>query len=431
MQYGHKYGHRRNAWRAAVVVLIWLVCGSASAADDDDVALGSALPAGAAYRPLSPDELEDLVAPVALYPDDLLAVVLPAATFPLQVVEADRYLQAADGDPTASPDPAWDQSVVALLNYPEVVDKLSGDLEWTRNLGEAVVNQQEAVLAAVERFRREAHTVGNLRSDERLRVDAGPDAVTIRSADPAVIYVPNYEPAQVIVWHGYPAFGYYPRPCPVYYYPYLADDDLMPRLSHPFWGVTSVYSIGWTSHHLQFHTLGEPGHPYFGHHYAFDHYRYWRPRLMFRSRPYDHGRWRRVHESLKRGGGTGAGRPPDHVRTWTTGPRSGARPSPRPEVRMEWMRQQEQAIPPATSGVPTPHGARPRLQPSRPGRSEQRQRPAAAPGTRVPSGTGVPAAIPGTAAEESASAAAAASARAEAWQRGPRAIERGGRGQPR
>ena len=90
----------------------------------------------------SPPELEKLVGPVALYPDDLLGIILPASSYPLQIVQAARYLEAFANNPDLKPDDDWDDAVVALLNYPQVIELLNEDLDWTWNLGAAVVNQQ-------------------------------------------------------------------------------------------------------------------------------------------------------------------------------------------------------------------------------------------------------------------------------------------------
>ncbi|MCH8931293.1 MAG: CvpA family protein [Proteobacteria bacterium] len=117
---------------------------------------------GGQIQPFTTAELEDLVAPVALYPDELLAIVLPAATYPLQIVQAARFLDDLENDDSLQPDEDWDESVVALLNYPEVIDLLNSDLEWTWQLGEAVLNQEEEVIQAVETFRDRALLAGNL-----------------------------------------------------------------------------------------------------------------------------------------------------------------------------------------------------------------------------------------------------------------------------
>ena len=119
---------------------------------------------------LSSAELQELVGPIALYPDDLLAVVLPASTYPLQLVQAQRFLDDLKSDSSLQPDESWDDSIVALINYPEAVELLNDDLDWTWRLGEAVVAQQADVIAAVESFRDRAYAAGNLKSDEHQTV---------------------------------------------------------------------------------------------------------------------------------------------------------------------------------------------------------------------------------------------------------------------
>jgi hypothetical protein len=168
----------------------------------------------------SPEELEKLVGPIALYPDDLVAVILPASTNPLQIVQADRFLAKRKADPKAPIDDNWDDSVKTLLNYPEVVQQMSADLDWTAELGEAVVADQRAVFDAVQAFRRKAQAAGNLKSDDKQVVEVEKDIITIVPADPQVIYVPQYNPSTVVVYSSVPAYGYYPAPYPSYYYPY-------------------------------------------------------------------------------------------------------------------------------------------------------------------------------------------------------------------
>src|SRR6185295_6834251 len=114
---------------------------------------------------LSAEELEQLVARIALYPDDLVALILPASTNPLQIVQADRFLAKRKTDPKAPIDDKWDDAVKSLVNYPEVVTAMSGDLDWTAALGEAVVADQGEVLEAVQAFRRKTQAAGNLKSD--------------------------------------------------------------------------------------------------------------------------------------------------------------------------------------------------------------------------------------------------------------------------
>ena len=155
---------------------------------------------------MEPAALEELVGPIALYPDDLLAIALPAATYPLQVVQAARFLEARRETPSLRPAEGWDDSVVALLNYPEVVELLNDDLDWTWKLGEAVLAQQEDVLEAVAAFRERARLAGNLRSDDLQLVESADEGIRIRPRDPEVIYVPYYEPARVTVYHSRPVY---------------------------------------------------------------------------------------------------------------------------------------------------------------------------------------------------------------------------------
>lgn len=224
---------------------------------------------------LSPAELETLVGPVALYPDDLLAIVLPAATYPLQLVEAQRFLDALADDPTLKPDEDWDDSVVALTNYPEIVALLNEDLDWTWQLGEAVVAQQADVVAAVEGFRERAYAAGNLRSDGNQIVARNDNVIEITPVTEDVIYVPYYEPKQVVVYQPRTVYHYHPRPYPVYYYPYPSWHSFH---SGFFWGVTTAYTIGWRSDRVHVYHHSYLGHPYYGRSY-WDRWWYRRPSI--------------------------------------------------------------------------------------------------------------------------------------------------------
>ncbi len=190
----------------------------------------------------SPEALRNLAAPIALYPDDLLALVLPAATHPLQIVEAARFLADLESNPDQVPDEAWDPTVVALLNYPEVLQLMNADLSWTRDLGQATLNQEAELIVAIEAFRQEAYAAGNLSSDHRMLVEENDGALEIRPAHPQVIYVPYYDTNQVLRRQSSVVYHYYPRPYPVYYYPYAADHWFT---SGWFWGVRHNYRIGW------------------------------------------------------------------------------------------------------------------------------------------------------------------------------------------
>src|SRR5262245_50702131 len=169
---------------------------------------------------LSPDEIRKLVAPVALYPDDLLALVLPASTSPLQIVQAQRFLEKQATDKNLKPDENWDPSVLALLNYPEVIAKMNNDLDWTENLGNAVIDQQKDVMDMIQQVRNEASAAGYLEANDKKTGVHEKETVVIKSADPEVIYVPSYDP-QVVYVQSYASYPppYYSPPYPYYYAP--------------------------------------------------------------------------------------------------------------------------------------------------------------------------------------------------------------------
>jgi hypothetical protein len=164
------------------------------------------------------DELEQLVGPVALYPDGLLPVVLAASTFPLEVVQAARFLDRHARDESLTPDERWDESVLALINYPEVVELMNDDLNWTWQLGEAVAYQQEDVMDAVQAFRQRVKTAGNLVPNEQMVVEQkeieGTQVIVIESASPEVVFVPVYRPSQVVIVHAHPCCWWWGPPHP-------------------------------------------------------------------------------------------------------------------------------------------------------------------------------------------------------------------------
>ena len=162
----------------------------------------------------TPEQLEKLVGPIALYPDDLVAIILPASTSPLQLVQADRFLDKRKADPKLPVDDKMDDAVKSLLNYPEVVKKMSADLDWTADLGEAVVADQGAVLDAIQAFRRKTQAAGNLKTDDKQVVVVEKEIVKIVPANPEVIYVPQYNPTTVAVQSTVPVWGYSPAPYP-------------------------------------------------------------------------------------------------------------------------------------------------------------------------------------------------------------------------
>ena len=220
-------------------------------------------------------ELEEFVGPIALYPDNLLAIILPASTYPLQIVLAARFLDRLASDNSLEPDASWDESVIALLNYPEVVQMMNQNIQWTWQLGEAVVNQEADVLTAIKSFRDLAYAAGNLKSDEFQDVSSSGTAIVITQVDETVVYVPYYVPEEVIVYQTQPVYHYYPTAYPVYYYPYAAGHHF---IADYFWGVTSAFTIGWSDHHLHVYHPSYSHHPYNGYHYDSSHH-YRRPNL--------------------------------------------------------------------------------------------------------------------------------------------------------
>jgi hypothetical protein len=202
--------------------------------------------------PLSAAQLEELVGRIALYPDDLVAIILPASTFPLDVVQADRFLQKAKQDKNLKPDERWDESIRNLLNYPEVIGMMSQDLDWTQDLGEAVVSQQGDVLKAIQTFRAKAQTAGNLKSDDKQIVVQEKNTIQIVPADPEVIYVPQYQPSTVVVYQPAPPPPvYYPMPYPSYYYPYPPGYAFAGFATGLAIGASVAWACNWGGGHIE------------------------------------------------------------------------------------------------------------------------------------------------------------------------------------
>jgi hypothetical protein len=171
---------------------------------------------------LKPAQLEAMVAPIALYPDELLANVLAASTYPLEVVQADRWLKerkTLKGDALKKEvdKQSWDDSVKALTSTPDVISMMSDKVDWTKSLGDAVLAQQPDVMDAIQRLRSKAFDNKKLVTTKQQKVSVktqeSKQAIVIESADPNTMYVPYYEPAAVYgTWPyaDYPAyyFGY-------------------------------------------------------------------------------------------------------------------------------------------------------------------------------------------------------------------------------
>lgn len=233
---------------------------------------------------LTAEELEKLAGPIALYPDDLLAVVLPASTYPLQIVSAARFRANPNND-HAEPDEDWDESVVALLNYPEALALLNEDIDWTWELGQAVTDQEQGLMQAIQRIRQEAYAAGSIDSDDKQTVYVKDKVIVIEPADDEVIYVPYYEPEQVVRHHTTRVYHYYPTAYPVYYYPYRAGHYFY---DDGFWGLSSFFTLSWGTHNLHHYRHGHRHHRYYNHRYHDYHYRYTRHYL---ATPTVHRRW--------------------------------------------------------------------------------------------------------------------------------------------
>jgi Protein of unknown function (DUF3300) len=173
-------------------------------------------PAPPPAPPLTEQQLENLLAPVALYPDTLLSEILAASTYPIEVVEAQQWLEKnkhLKGQKLMdeAKKQNWDPSVQALVAFPDVLARLNQDVRWTTDLGNAFLAQQAQVMAAVQSLRAKAEMSGKLKTTPQETVSNetqnGQSAITIMPADPGIVYVPYYNPAWV--W-GPPLFGYYP-----------------------------------------------------------------------------------------------------------------------------------------------------------------------------------------------------------------------------
>lgn len=178
-------------------------------------------------RPVTPQpQLDQMLAPIALYPDALLSQILMAATYPLEVVEAARWSRShpnfvGDDAVRAAERENWDPSVKSLLAFPQVLARMDENLQWTQALGDAFLDQEPQVMDTVQDLRRRAQAAGNLRSDERQRIVEDGPIVVVQPVNPQIVYVPYYDPMVVygpwwwpeyrpVYWRPFP--GYYARP---------------------------------------------------------------------------------------------------------------------------------------------------------------------------------------------------------------------------
>jgi hypothetical protein len=204
---------------------------------------------------LPPDQLDSLVAPIALYPDPMLAQVLAASTYPLEIIQLQQWLaknkdlkDKALADAVAKQ--PWDPSIQGLAAVPEVVKRLSDDIQWTTELGNAFLVQQNDVMDAVQRMRKKAKDAGNLKSTEQQKVETkvveSKEVVVIQQSNPEVVYVPSYNP---VVVYGPPVYPYPPiyYPPPGYYAAGMAISFGVGLAMGAAWGGGWGYGCGWGS----------------------------------------------------------------------------------------------------------------------------------------------------------------------------------------
>jgi hypothetical protein len=208
---------------------------------------------GATFRQ---EELDQMLAPIALYPDSLLGQILVAATYPDQVREADQWVRQnsnLQGDElnAALDGMDWDLSVKALVPFPQVLSMMSDKMDWTQRMGDAFLAQQEDVMDTIQRLRAKAHAQGNLNTTEQQKVVVRGESIEIEPANPRVVYVPTYNPTVIYGswWHpAYPPYAYNP------YYPHYAYDPYYTGVGFVTAGlfgfaagiaVGSVWNSGW------------------------------------------------------------------------------------------------------------------------------------------------------------------------------------------
>ncbi len=207
---------------------------------------------------IPPDQLDSLVAPIALYPDPLLAQTLAASTYPLELIQLQQWLLKNPGlkdkalaDAVAKQ--PWDPSIQAMAGLSDVVRRLADDIQWTTDLGNAFLAQQSDVMDAVQRMRKKAQDNGNLKSTEQQKVETkvieNKSVIVVEQADPQVVYVPSYDP--MVVW-GAP---YYPYP-PIYYPPAgyyaagLAISFGVGVMMGAFWSGGWGWGCGWSNNNI-------------------------------------------------------------------------------------------------------------------------------------------------------------------------------------
>ena len=199
------------------LVLLFAACPQSVVAQEEPGPLRVPAPSGPSNQEQTPEQLQQLVAPIALYPDSLVAQILAASTFPEQVVDADRWVQShpdlKDEDLAQAVDQTtWDPSVKALAAFPSVLGNMDKNLSWTSSLGDAYYNQEQDVMDAIQVMRRRAQEAGHLNSTPQQTVTTEGSNIEIEPVSPEIVYVPAYDPwimygGPIAAWP-----GWYPYP---------------------------------------------------------------------------------------------------------------------------------------------------------------------------------------------------------------------------
>jgi len=246
--------HKGAAFRSLLVMLctVALVPGDTLAYMPSPWQAPASSPENRAPK-IPPDQLDSLVAPIALYPDPLLAQTLAASTYPLEIIQLQQWLEKnkdlkdkALADAVAKQ--PWDPSIQALAALPEVVKRLADDIQWTTDLGNAFLAQQSDVMDAVQRMRKKAQDKGNLKSTEQQKVETkvieNKRVIVVEQASPQVVYVPSYDP---VVVYGPPVYPYPPiyYPPPGYYAAGLAISFGVGVMMGAFWSGGWGWGCGW------------------------------------------------------------------------------------------------------------------------------------------------------------------------------------------
>jgi hypothetical protein len=194
------------------------------------------------------EELDQILAPIALYPDSLVSQILIASTYPLEIVQADRFAKQnsslkGDALTKALEAQSWDPSVKSLVNFPQVVTMMSEKLDWTQKLGDAFLAQEKGVMATIQSLRAKAQAAGNLKTTKEQKVIVQEKIIIIEPASPQVVYVPTYNPTVVYGAWPYPAYP------PYYYYPpgYVAATSAFAFASGVALGAAWGYAWGSTN----------------------------------------------------------------------------------------------------------------------------------------------------------------------------------------